>query len=143
MENAMKMQEQKGFTLVELLITVVIVGMLASIAYPSYTEYVTRGRIPEATAGLANWRAKMTQFYLDTRAYDGSNGGTQPAIPTAQYFDFSLTLMSPTTYKLVATGKGVMAGFNYTIDQANGRTSNTPWGNSTTCWVTKRGGTTC
>lgn len=134
----MKTQIQKGFTLVELMIAVVVIGILSAIAYPSYTAYLTRGRAAAATAGLSNWKVQMTQFYMDTKAYDGSKGGTQPLAPTSQYFDFSIPGSTPTSYTLVATGKGPMVGFIYTIDQANTKTTISPWGNGT-CWITKPG----
>lgn len=138
----MKMQKQKGFTLVELMIAVVIVGILSAIAYPSYTAHLTRGRIAAATGGLASWKVQMTQFYMDTKAYDGSKGGVQPVPPTSQYFVFTLPSSTPTSYTLVATGRDSMAGFVYTIDQANGKTSITPWGNGA-CWITKPGDASC
>jgi type IV pilus assembly protein PilE len=53
MEKAMKTQKQKGFTLIELMIAVVVIGILSAIAYPNYTAYLMRGRIATATGG---WR---------------------------------------------------------------------------------------
>jgi type IV pilus assembly protein PilE len=140
----MKTQKQKGFTLIELMIAVVVIGILSAIAYPSYTAYLTRGRIAAATGGLSNWKVQMNQFYMDTKAYDGSKGGVQPIAPTSQYFDFTIPSSTPTSYMLVATGKGPMVGFTYTIDQASTKTSTNPWGIAGfTCWITKQGDAPC
>ena len=43
----------RGFTLIELMITVVVIGILAAIAYPSYTDYIRRGKISQATSELS------------------------------------------------------------------------------------------
>jgi type IV pilus assembly protein PilE len=138
MESAMK--KQNGFTLIELLIVVAVIGILSAIAMPLYTDYTTRSKVVQATSGLADGRIRMTQFYHDTRAYDGSRGGTIPVIPNTENFVFGFAPgATPDTYELQAVGQGSMAGFTYTIDETNTRTSTTPWGNSNTCWITKQG----
>ena len=48
----MKIRVQQGFTLIELMVVVAIVGILAAVAYPSYQDYVTRGQIAEGTSTL-------------------------------------------------------------------------------------------
>lgn len=127
-------QAQRGFTLIELMVTVAIVAILASIAYPAYQDYVRRGYIPEATSGLGEGRIAMEQWFQDNRTYVGA------ACPgNTQRFTFACN-QTATTFTITATGQGVMAGFSYTIDQDNTRTSTTPWGNSSNCWVTKKGG---
>jgi len=135
------MKQQRGFTLIEVMIVVVIVGILATIALPNYTDYVTRGRIPEATSNLASMRVQMEQFYQDNRTYAGATACATP--PTGQYFTFSCSALSATAYTLQALGTGSMAGFTYTIDQNNAKVSTisaSGWTGNPTCWVTKKGG---
>ncbi len=64
------MGSPSGFTRIELMMTVAIIGILAAIALPSYTADVQRGRVTEAVAGLAAMRAKMEPYFQDNRAYD-------------------------------------------------------------------------
>ena len=72
-----------GFTLLEVMITVVIVGILASIALPSYNYFITRSRITEATNTLSNMRTQMEKWFMDHRTYDDGTGkcGIEAAVP--------------------------------------------------------------
>lgn len=136
------MKAQKGFTLVEIMIVVAIIGILAAVAMPSYTDYVTRGKIPDATSNLASKRVQLEQFYQDNRTYAGAPACANDTT-TSQYFNFSCTAQTATAYTLQAAGKSSMAGFTYTVDQGNIMTSTvtaTGWSGNPTCWVTKKGG---
>ena len=147
------MKKQPGFTLIEVMITVAIVAILASVALPSYQQYVMRGRIPEATSGLAAKRVQMEQWFQDNRTYaataPATNAGT-PDTTSSQYFNFSALddggndTRSANGYTLFARGKGPMAGFTYTINQANLRSSTVTgvngWSGNANCWVTRKGG---
>jgi len=141
------MKTQNGFSLIELMIAVAIVGILAAVALPAYTDYVTRGKIPDATSGLASKRVKMEQFFQDNRTYFGApdcNADTT----TSKFFDFSCPdAPTATTYEINAVGKDSMAGFTYTINQAGTRTtvvtapaSTKGWTGNAACWVAKKGG---
>ena len=63
------MQKTSGFSLIEVMITVVIVAILSAIAIPSYSDYMVMGKIPEATTGLASKRVQAEQFYQDNLTY--------------------------------------------------------------------------
>ena len=141
----------RGFTLIEVMITVVIISILASVALPAYTDYVTRGKIPEATNGLAGMRIQLEQYYQDNRTYedDGKCGGIKD--PAEKNFTFACEpANSGQTYTITATGTaaGGMGDFVYTIDESgNRKTTKLPekWGTASTtspieCWVTKKGG---
>jgi len=136
------MKTQKGFTLIELMIVVVVIGILASIGIPSYNDYVTRGKLVEATSALSDGRVKMEQFFQDNRTYDAGGGATcPPAIPAATTnFTYACSGLTAAAYTITATGTGGLAAFSYTINETNAKTSATPWGNSGSCWVTNKGG---
>lgn len=70
------MRRNRGFTLIELMITVVIVGVLASIAYPSYEGYMKRNRRAEAQQLLAGIANRESQYLLDSRMYTSVIGAT-------------------------------------------------------------------
>lgn len=63
------MQKLKGFTLIEVMITVAIVGILAAIAYPSYIDYVTKSGRAEGVAAVMEVANLQEQYYLDNRTY--------------------------------------------------------------------------
>ncbi len=131
--------KQNGFTLIELMVVVAIIAILAAIAYPSYSDYVIRGRIQEATSGLAEMRLRVEQYFADNRTYVGFACG---APGQASAFTFTCPTLTASAYVLQADGNAsaAMTGFQYTVNQANVRTSTTPWGNSASCWVNNKGG---
>lgn len=128
------MKMQRGFTLIELMVVVAVVGILASVAIPAYNDYVTRGKLVEGTSTLADGRVKMEQFFQDNRTYAG---GPCPAATTN--FTYTCSNLSAANYIISATGKNSLSAFSYSINQANTKSSTTPWGNGTTCWIMKKG----
>ena len=136
--------QQRGFTLIEIMIAVAIVAILTAIAMPAYTDYVMRGRIPEATAGLSAKQVQMEQFFQDNRTYKGAPACGADA--SGKYFDFSCASVDDRVFVLQAVGKGAAAGFTYTVNQAGDKqttavpSSPTGWSTSGSCWVTKKGG---
>jgi len=109
-----------GFTLIELLITMIIVGILASIAVPAYQNYVRRSALTEATNDLANYRVTMEQYFQDNMTYASGNNCGAP-LPTGSYFTFSCTVSGGGTgFTAAATGSsGLTNGFSYTINDQN------------------------
>lgn len=138
----MKNKWQSGFTLIELMIVVAIIGILSMIALPAYQEYVIRSRIPDATSNLATKRIQMEQFFQDNRTYAAGPACDADAA-SSKYFDFSCTGLSATAYTVRAVGKSAMTGFTYTINQQNAKaTTAVPigWDTNAQCWVTKKDG---
>jgi type IV pilus assembly protein PilE len=141
----MKERVQQGFTLIELMIAVAIVGILAAVAYPAYTDYIVRGNLADAAAALADIRVKLEQHFQDNRAYDNP----APAVcnaskPTPKNFTVTCNLTA-TTYTITATGSATSTtGFVMTVDQTNARRTTgvkTGWGTAPyNCWVIRKGG---
>ena len=144
------MNTQRGFTLIELMMALVVVAILTAIALPSYTSYIVRGKVPEATSILATKRVQMEQYFMDNRAYTGTPPAQACVADTTsspKNFNFSCPVLTANAYTLQAAGKGSMAGFTYTVDQANAKTSAfaspapSGWvaGSPYNCWITKAG----
>jgi type IV pilus assembly protein PilE len=143
-------QRARGFTLIEVLVVVAIVGILAAIALPSYSDYVRRSKIIEATTGMSDMRTRMEQYFLDNRRYDnGGACGVNPATAEKNVKTFTITCAgSATGYVITATGKAAEGMdkfiYLYTNTLANPdlkSTTKTYWGpTSANCWVTRKDG---
>lgn len=135
------MKLQKGFTLIELMIVVTIIGILAAVAVPAYSDYVTRGKLIEATAALSDGRVKMEQYFQDNRTYVG---GTCPTATTNFTYDCNTPAATISTYTISASGVGSMADFAFSINETNTKRTTglkAGWGTvPANCWITSKGG---
>lgn len=108
-----------GFSLLELMITVAIIGILASVAYPSYREHVAKSRRSEAANALMVGAQALERYYSANGRYTTTvDSGTLPAVyPTkvpdngAAYYEIAVSgTPAPNSFTLVAQRKGVMSG---------------------------------
>lgn len=133
------------------MIAVAIVAILAMVAVPSYSAYIMRGHLADATSGLAAMRAQMERHYQDNRTY-ASVGTTfiTPCAADAKTRTFGNFVVScsgtpdATAFTLQAVGSGQAKGFTYTVNQADVRATTAAasgWNTCTSKWLTKKGET--
>ena len=141
-------QRSRGFTLIEVMITVAIIAILAGVALPSYSAYIQRSKVPAAFDGLSSFATRMEQRYQDTGCYAGacSPVGTTcgVSVPTVANFTVTCGLTSGGQgFTATATGSGSVAGYTFTLNQTGARaTTAHPRGTNANCWSSK-GGTQC
>jgi type IV pilus assembly protein PilE len=113
------MNKIKGFTLIELMVTVAIIGILAAIALPAYSNYITKGKLTEATSSLLQMAALQESFYRDFRTYaagysaagsaatstTAASGNIAWTAPASGYFIYAIDpTTTATAYLMTATG---------------------------------------
>lgn len=112
----------KGFTLIELMIVVAIIGIIAAFAYPSYQDSVKSSRRSDAQGALLGLANAMERHYTTNNSYlgAGTTGGNtgaptifadeSPIDGSVKYYDLTISEVTATTYKLRATPKNAQAG---------------------------------
>jgi len=127
-----------GFTLIELMMVVVIIGILAAVGYPSYQTYIRKGNRATAQAFLMDAAQRQAQYFLDNRAYAPDLGtlfGTTTPVPdtVSKYYGtpvVATTAGPPPTYIITATPQGTQATggeLALSIDQAGSKLPATYW----------------
>lgn len=133
-----------GFTLIELMIVVAIVGVLAAVAYPNYREYVMKGNRSDAKASLTRSAQELTRCFTSFNRYDHDDCA-EAALYDAAYVSterfYALTaVINPTTFVLTATAAGTQqADTNctaFTLSNTGARTAATSTSTDSTarCW---------
>lgn len=137
------MKAQKGFTLVELMIVVAIIGILAAIAYPSYSQYVTKSNRSVAEGYMLTVANKEEQYILDKREYGNMAALGLTSIPSEVSKNYTViatpdNTATPPSYIIKATPKDSQATRDtlcamLTLDQT-GAKGKTGTGSLANCW---------
>lgn len=125
------MHRNKGFTLIEVMIVVAIVGILASIAYPSYQEHVRSARRTAAQGCLMEQTHAIERFYSANMTYEDAEDAL-PACPgdVTQFYTVAPSNLEQGTYTLTATPTGAQAGDrcgDMTVNHQGARTPAACW----------------
>lgn len=122
----------RGFSLVELLVAIAIIGILAAIALPSYQEHVLRSRRTDAVNALVDLSMRLERRYSDVASYAGATigaGAASDVLASAAspggFYTLAIEAATGTTYSISATPRGVQASdklcASYTLDQSGVR----------------------
>ena len=128
------MKKNCGFTLIELMVTVAIIGILASIAYPSYKAYIIKGNRAAAKAQMLDIANREQQFLLANRAYAtksmlDTSGYALPSEVSSKYtYDIEVGTGAPPSYTITFTAiNAQLQDGNLTLDSSGVKTPLDKW----------------
>lgn len=151
MNNDDRKNDQRGFTLIELMVVIAIVGVLAAVAYPSYTDYVTRSKRATAKSFLVTLADRQEHFFLDNKRYAidlnelgygnafvtiDNQGNSIPALAADRIYAAGVVNVTPTSFLALAVPQLNQAindtdCGNMMLDQAGFKSNS---GVNTDCW---------
>lgn len=110
-------KKSRGFTLIELMVTVAIVAILASIALPAYTQYIARGKRAEARAAILQAEGWLERFYTENNTYttaantNATFNSRYSSVPNTGAANYSITLEVTTgAFTITTAPLGSMTG---------------------------------
>lgn len=130
-------QRSKGFTLIELMIVVVIIGIIAAIAYPSYIENVRETRRATAKGALLELASYMERYYTENFTYAGASlpfDESPKSGDGTKYYDLSIAASGATSYRLAATPKNAQSDDRCKTLTVNHRGEQKTTSNANDCW---------
>jgi type IV pilus assembly protein PilA len=124
MKNLAAMQQQ-GFTLIELMIVIAIIGILAALAVPAYANYITRSQVAEAVDLLVGLKSPVTEFGAQENAWPDLTASGPACIPTVNSVCATLTGKYSSITTTTGAGAGVYPSGSWTSQMTAGQASGT------------------
>jgi type IV pilus assembly protein PilE len=125
---------KNGFTLIELIITVAIVGILASIAYPSYTNSLRKSNRSAAQSVLMDIAQRQSQYLVENRSYAASTSAVNVTVPSKVSSTYTITVTNsagpPPSFTATATpiaGTNQVSDGVLTINNTGTKTPSNKW----------------
>jgi len=127
------MNNAKGFTLIELMIVVAIIGILAAIALPAYQDYTKKAKFSEVTSAVGAVRTAVTICYQETADLAECING-KPGIPAdVTAATGNIASITTTSGKIAAVGTAAVDATTMTIDATEGANGSLTWATTGTC----------